>query len=75
MEGYHEQTDGVASLLEAAMTAEVECMEKAGDREGRIIAWQRLRCLKEFQLHLNGDDSCEDIHREPPSEFDDDSPF
>ncbi len=48
--GYYHDTSGVtATILEDALSAEVDRMKAADNREGRVIAWERLRLLKELQ--------------------------
>ena len=50
MEFYHESS--VAELLEAAMDYEVARMKSADHRQGRVIAWERLRLLKKIQAKV-----------------------
>ena len=50
MESYHESS--VDELLDAAMKHEVDRMKAANSREGKVIAWERLRLLKEIQGQL-----------------------
>ena len=49
MEFYHKDTNGVAEILEGALNDELDRMTAANNREGRVVAWGRLRLLKELQ--------------------------
>ena len=55
MEFYHDTSGVTATILEDALNDELDRMTAANNREGRVIAWGRLRLLKELQAAVECD--------------------
>ncbi len=39
----------VAEALDSSLNGELDCMSATNNREGRVVAWQRLQLLKDLQ--------------------------